>query len=98
MGRPRKINLPPEDIDEIVEINSGRRDLEISEKVELSDWQNASLRDIKAFDSRSAQIAVMNKLKEDPEIRPFIVPNENWGAVNAILLLRLIKVMESNNV
>lgn len=92
MGRPRK-DLQSEGFLEKI-IRENEKPANFILEGETIPEEHLKINEMKSFDSRKAQIATMNKLKEDPELRPFIVPNENWGAVHAILLLRLIKIME----
>lgn len=74
----------------------------ISPKIRLPEEQIDELNpevvpEVKPVDRRQTRINILKEMRKDPELQAFIVPNEEWNAVNAVLLLRIIKLLEKQN-
>jgi len=46
--------------------------------------------------SKATVSSFLKQLKEDPEIKPFLVPIPDYGMVNVILLSRILQKLEGN--
>jgi hypothetical protein len=38
--------------------------------------------------------SIYEELKQDPDVRRYLVPNENWLAVNTILLVKVLRELQ----
>lgn len=51
----------------------------------------------KTYPSNKAITDLMKDLKSDPEFRPYLVPIPDYGAVNCLISMKILKTLEQLN-
>jgi hypothetical protein len=69
-------------------------EVEVREQIEKGNMKEVVA---KTYPSNKAITDLMKDLKSDPEFRPYLVPIPDYGAVNCLISMKILKTLEQLN-